>query len=379
MKIYLQIFLKFLHFGFLAWGGPVAQIGMIRDELVEKEKWIERDKFKRVLAVYQALPGPEAHEMCVYMGMIRAGRIGGFLAGLGFMLPGFLFILILSYAYMQLGAAIIVAFFVGVKPAVAAIIARALHRIGSHVLHSKSLFFTGLVSVLLTLVNIHFLIVFIICGTGQAIWVKGYRKAAVTLLMILTIIALGYGIINYGTDEIKTEITIKQTGFFTEGLKAGMLSFGGAYTVIPFLKDGMVDKFPRISESVFLDGIAISNIIPAPLVIFGSFLGFVSGGLFGAALMTIGIFLPAFFFTLIGHKWLERAIEHKPLHGFLDGVSASVVGLLAVTTFSILIQSVTDIKTGILFSLSIIALYLLKAKWTIPTIVIISAIAGRII
>lgn len=83
------IFKTFLRFGFLAWGGPVAQIAMIKDELVDREKWISQDKFKRALVVYQALPGPEAHELCVYFGMIKHGRWGGFLAGLGFMLPGF--------------------------------------------------------------------------------------------------------------------------------------------------------------------------------------------------------------------------------------------------------------------------------------------------
>lgn len=117
---YLQIFLTFLGFGFLAWGGPVAQIDMLRQELVEKQSWIGKERFKRVLAIYQALPGPEAHEICVYFGMIRAGRFGGFLAGLGFMLPGLLLMLLLSWAYKVFGAGILLPLFVGVVPAVSA-------------------------------------------------------------------------------------------------------------------------------------------------------------------------------------------------------------------------------------------------------------------
>jgi chromate transporter len=101
---YLSIFLKFLRFGCLAWGGPVAQINMLREDLVEREKWIEKDKFKRVLAVYQALPGPEAHELCVYFGMVKARRIGGLLAGLGFMLPGLVLMLLLAWAYLSFGS-----------------------------------------------------------------------------------------------------------------------------------------------------------------------------------------------------------------------------------------------------------------------------------
>jgi len=97
---YASLFLRFLRFGLLAWGGPIAQIAMIRQELVEEEKWISRERFNRVLGVYQALPGPEAHELCVYFGMTARGRFGGFLAGLGFMLPGFVFMFILSWFYL---------------------------------------------------------------------------------------------------------------------------------------------------------------------------------------------------------------------------------------------------------------------------------------
>ena len=131
-----QIFFRFLKFGFLAWGGPVAQLAMIRQELVEEEKWISREKFNRALAVYQVLPGPEAHEMCVYFGMMAGGRTGGFLAGLGFMLPGFLLMLLLTWIYVQFGvkSPLIQSLFVGLQVAVVALIVRAIHRLGSHAL-----------------------------------------------------------------------------------------------------------------------------------------------------------------------------------------------------------------------------------------------------
>ena len=117
---YLHLFLRFLRFGLLAWGGPVAQIAMIRQELVEEEKWIPNARFNRVLAVYQALPGPEAHEMCVYFGMLARGRLGGFLSGLGFMLPGFLLMFALSWFYLKYGlnSPFFAAFFFGCQAAV---------------------------------------------------------------------------------------------------------------------------------------------------------------------------------------------------------------------------------------------------------------------
>jgi len=126
-----------------------------------------------------------------------------------------------------------------------------------------------------------------------------------------------------------------------EGLKAGLLSFGGAYTAIPFLQSSMVGHYPAITQQVFLDGIALGSVIPAPLIIFGTFLGFAADGFAGAILMTLGIFAPAFAFTLLGHNQLERIIENKALHGALDGISAAVVGLLAITALQIFQNVIT--------------------------------------
>src|SRR6187402_2268343 len=137
-----QIFFRFLKFGFLAWGGPVAQIAMIRQELVEEEKWITKERFNRALSVYQVLPGPEAHELCVYFGMLAGGRWGGFLAGLGFMLPGFLLMLLFTWFYIQFGikSVMLLSVFAGFQIAVIALIFSAVHRIGKHVLINKKLF-----------------------------------------------------------------------------------------------------------------------------------------------------------------------------------------------------------------------------------------------
>src|SRR5688572_17723445 len=119
---YARLFARFLRFGFLAWGGPVAQIAMLRKELVDDEKWVTNERFNRTLALYQVLPGPEAHELCVWFGMLARGRLGGFLAGLGFMLPGFVLMFALSWAYLTWGITpLAAALFVGIQPAVVAL------------------------------------------------------------------------------------------------------------------------------------------------------------------------------------------------------------------------------------------------------------------
>src|SRR5215218_4538305 len=132
----LAIFWRFLRFGFLAWGGPVAQIAMIKRELVEEERWIEPSRFNRLLAIFQVLPGPKAHELCVHFGMMKRGRLGGLLAGLGFMLPGLVLILALSWAYRRLDLTEppLGPLFLGVQVGVIALIVRAVHRIGQHAL-----------------------------------------------------------------------------------------------------------------------------------------------------------------------------------------------------------------------------------------------------
>ena len=369
----LSIFLRFLRFGFLAWGGPVAQIAMIKDELVDRDKWVSPEKFKRTLAVYQALPGPEAHELCVYFGMIRKGRWGGFLAGLGFMLPGFILMLMLSWAYTIYGAVTLLPLFASVAPAVSALIVRATHRISSHILLDKAHWVCAIFAVILTLLGVHFMDVFIACATWQALWSANRRRAAITAFLTLNILFIAIALL------FPTSGVIKINGghnLLMEGLKAGLLSFGGAYAAIPFLQNSMVGHYPAITHQVFLYGIALGSVIPAPLIIFGTYLGFIANGFSGAILMTLGIFLPAFAFTLLGHKHLERLIENRALHGALDGISAAVVGLLAITALNIFYNTITDLPKLTLFAASLAALYLLRGKWNIPAVILLCGALG---
>lgn len=376
----LGLFLKFLKFGCLAWGGPVAQIAMLRCELVEKEHWITPDKFNRALAVYQVLPGPEAHEMCVYLGSVRAGRIGGLLAGLGFMLPGLLLMLLLAYAYTVIGAAALIPVFAGFKPAVAALVVRAVQRIGSHVFHDRMLLISCVITVALVLAGIHFLVALLVSGVWW-ILLHQHRIIAWAALAILLGGAGWYGInVPDEAGLIASNADDASLGqLFVEGLKAGLLTFGGAYTVIPFLEQSLVSIAGPITPEVFMDAIALSSVIPAPLVIFATMLGYVAQGMAGALLITLGIFLPAFGFTLIGHHYMERLIEYKPLHRFLDGVTAGVIGLLSVTAVVLVLQSVNSIPAGLLFVAALLLLFISKAKWIIPAVVLGSGVAGYFI
>jgi chromate transporter len=169
---------------------------------------------------------------------------------------------------------------------------------------------------------------------------------------------------------------------FLSGLKAGLLTFGGAYTAIPFVRGDAVGR-GWISESQFLDGLALSGIIPAPLIIFATFVGYVAGGLGGAFAMTAGIFLPAFAFAMLFYERLERVVENERLHTFLGGVAAGVVGLIAVTAVQLgwnVSRSAPSLPAAaIIFGVALALLYLWRSKLNVPGVVLGSAVAGAVV
>jgi chromate transporter len=383
---YLKLFLRFLRFGFLAWGGPVAQIAMIRHELVDEEKWISSERFNRVLAVYQVLPGPEAHELCVYFGMIARGRIGAFLAGLGFMTPGFLLMFALSWFYVTYGinSPVFQSVFLGMQPAVAALIVRAVHRIGGHALHeNKWLWTMAFLAGFAQLMHMNFLITLLWAGLIYALTQQGRTRLAITLTVVFLflIISSSFGFSLNSMPLKNSEVTASTNllTIFVSGLRAGLLTFGGAYTAIPFIQHDAVEIGHWMTNAQFLDGLALSGLLPAPLIIFSTFVGYIGGGPWGAIVMTVGVFAPAFAFTMIGHEALEKLIENKSAHAFLDGVTAGVVGLIAVTALGILFQTITSPGTFIIFSFALVILFLSKSKWTIAAVVLAAGLFGLLV
>lgn len=333
---YFQLFMRFLKFGFLAWGGPVAQVAMLRRELVNEERWISSERFNRLLAVMQVLPGPEAHELCVHLGMRAKGRLGGVLAGLAFMLPGFLLMLALSWLYfrMDIAGTALGAAFLGVQAAVIALIVRAVHRIGEHILVDRWLWAIAIVAALASAAGVAFWITLPAAGGVYALWML--KRGRLALLVAAGAVALAAAMALWAPRaQPLVEAVVQGEAslllIFVAGLKAGLLTFGGAYTAIPFIRNDAVGR-GWITDGQFLDGLALSGVLPAPLIIFATFVGYVAGGPLGALVMTAGVFLPAFASSLIFYDRLEAVLEVKEMHAFLDGVAAGVVGLIAATT-----------------------------------------------
>jgi chromate transporter len=359
-----SIFARFLKFGALAWGGPAAQIAMIKHECVDEEGWVSEETFQKTLAVFQVLPGPEAHELCVYFGRLRGGKLGGFLAGLGFMLPGFLLMLGLSILYVEANLAThLDQLFYGLKAAVGALVARAVVRLASSFITDLPLALLAVASFALTLfASASFVLVLVGAGLAYELWTNGERwigratslsPAAVVLVLLLGAVTI----------SLSAQI-------FLEGLEAGLLTFGGAYTVIPFLQQASVDHHHWLTDSQFVDGLAIGGVLPAPLIIFSTFVGYLAGGLSGGLLMTLGIFLPAFVFPIFLHRYLVAVAENPRIRPFLLGVTAGVVGLIAAVTVQILDTSVVDVYTAILALAAFAVLYRFHGKLTVLYVVL---------
>ncbi|MGC6400771.1 chromate efflux transporter [Sphingomonas sp. FW199] len=379
-----QLFLRFLRFGCLAFGGPVAQIAMIRQALVEEERWISPARFNRLLAVMQVLPGPEAHELCVHLGMVARGRIGGVLAGLGFMLPGLVLMLVAAWSYQRWVGTIdgLSGLFLGVQIVVLAIIARAVQRIGGHILENRPLWIIAALSLAATIAGVPFWIPLV---AGGAAYAAGERRWAWPLVLIAAVAAawMAHGMGGATpTQAASAPSTATTLALFIAGLKGGLLTFGGAYTAIPYVRADTVQR-GWLNDAAFLDGVAVANIMPAPLVIFATFTGYVAGGMAGALAITAGMFLPAFAFSLVFFERLESLVENRALHRWLAGLAAAVVGVIAATLIDLGLtvagRNSQPVPAILLFGIALAIVWRIRGRWVAPLLIAGGAAAGSLV
>lgn len=376
------LFARFLRFGCLAFGGPVAQIAMLRQGLVEEERWIASERFNHLLAVMQALPGPEAHELCVHLGMIKRGRIGGLLAGLGFMLPGFLLMMALAAAYTAFiaGRADVAAALLGIQIAVIAVIARAISKIGKHILTSRALWAFAALGLAVTLAGVPFWVPLIAAGLAYAMIREDFWAVVAVAASVLAAMELLPAQAPVEAALAESDATL--TALFLAGLKGGLLTFGGAYTAIPYVRADTVGR-GWLSDGQFLDGVALANVLPAPLVIFATFAGYVADGPLGALVITAGMFLPAFAFSMIFFERLEAVIDNPGLHRLLDGVAAAAMGIIAATLVQLALAVWPRVESPVpaiaIFAAALAAAFAIKRAWAAPAIIAAGGVAGWLV
>jgi chromate transporter len=279
----------------------------------------------------------------------------------------------------------IAAIFMGIQIGVIALIVRAVHRIGEHVLIDHWLWAVAAGSAIGTFLGVSFWIILPSAGlfyASAAARQYALAAAAAVLGVALAIwMTEADGLHSTVATRLVEAASVSATALFLSGLKAGLLTFGGAYTAIPFVRHDAIGR-GWVNDGQFLDSLALSSVIPAPLIIFATFVGYLAGGLAGALAITIGIFLPAFSFALLFYDRLEQVIENERLHRLLDGVAAGVVGLIAFTALQLgwnVSNSVPSPGLAIaIFALSLAVLYVWKSKLNVIAVVVGTAMLGSL-
>src|SRR5205809_3112978 len=290
MPSWREVFLYFLFLGFVNVGGPVAQITMMYNHMVERRKWLSKDRFVKIMAFCHMLPGPEALQLAIYVGYLKRKLWGGILAGLTFILPGAIVMIVLSWLYVKYGKlpAVNNALYV-LKPAVLGIIAAGIIKLGRAAIRNIFLALLLVGAFLgMRFAGINFLLILLIAGLLNLIVDQGWpllKKTAPTLPAMIGGIGL---LLPFGDSRL-----FLVAGLF---LKTGLLSFGGAYASLVFVQRGAVAEYHWLSDGQLLDGVALSVATPGPFMLFTTFVGYIASGISGAVLATFFVFLPSFIF-----------------------------------------------------------------------------------
>ncbi|WP_114394684.1 chromate efflux transporter [Oleisolibacter albus] len=348
-----------LKLGCLSFGGPAGQIALMQHELVERRGWIDQRRFLHGLNFCMLLPGPEAQQLATYVGWRLHGVAGGLAAGLLFVLPGALVLLLLSWLAARHGdLAWVAALFDGVKPVVVAIIAAAVWRLGRKTLRGWAPPLLAAAAFLaLAVLKIGF--PWVVLGAGLIGWLStraglalfgagGHGPAGeepagplpppgrlVRLALVFALLWAGpvLAVLTLAGEQPWRDIA----ALFT---KAAFVTFGGAYAVLPYIAEAAVNRYGWLDPATMVNGLALAESTPGPLILVTQYVGFFAGwnqpgtlpplwaGVLGSALTTYVTFLPCFFFIFAGAPYVERLIHHRPAAGALAAISAAVVGVI---------------------------------------------------
>jgi chromate transporter len=370
MPSWREVFLYFLFLGFVNIGGPVAQITMMFSHMVEKRQWLSKDRFVKIMAFCHMLPGPEALQLAIYVGYLKRKLLGGVLAGLTFILPGAVAMIVLSWLYVRYGRLppVMNALYV-LKPAVLGIIAAGIIKLGRAAIRN---FFLAvlLVGAFLGMrfAGINFLLILLIAGLLNLIVERGLPlpgRAASTLPLVISGLGLTLPLLDSRLFQVAWLF-----------LKTGLLSFGGAYASLVFVQRGAVAQYHWLSDGQLLDGVALSVATPGPFMLFTTFVGYLASGIPGAASATFFVFLPSFIFVIAGVHYVEKLRENRPIQAFLAGVSAAVVGIIAVVSLDLIPEALIDWPTVGIAVISFLLVAFLKRD---VALVAVGAMLGGII
>jgi chromate transporter len=371
-----ELCLYFLRLGALGFGGPIALVGYMQRDLVDRHRWIYKDDFREGLALCQLAPGPLAAQLAIYLGWVRGRVLGATLAGLAFIIPSFVIVLLLSAFYIRYGGlSWMQGAFYGVGASVIAIIARSAVKLVRMTLGKDLLlWFLFLASAAITAWSESEIVwVFVVSGVA-ALFIKAPpRLGRKTIASAITPLPAWLLSGLYGTANTGTLWTLAL--FFAE---AGAFVFGSGLAIVPFLYGGVVDRFHWLTDQQFLDAVAVAMITPGPVVITVAFIGYLVAGPIGATVAAIGVFLPCYLFVVIPAPYFRHIARNRQVKAFVDGVTAAPTGAIAGAAFVLGRRAIIDIPKA-LIALATFALLSRVKKVPEPLVILGAGVLGFIV
>ena len=347
----------FLKLGMTAFGGPAAHIAMMHDETVKRRKWLSDQEFLDLVGATNLIPGPNSTEMAIHIGFLRAGWPGLIIGGTCFIVPAMLIVLLLAWVYVRFGATPQAEWLLyGIKPVVIAIIVQALWNLGQKAVQGVLTATVAVIVIVLYFVGINEIALLFVGGL-MVMLIMNYRRLRRRIVAIFIPLS-SVGILSY------VSIPFSLLQLFLTFLKIGAVLYGSGYVLLAFLRADFVVRLGWLTDQQLIDAIAIGQVTPGPVFTTATFIGFVLGGVPGALLATLGIFLPSFIFVAISNPLIPRIRNSSWVSGLLDGVNVASLGLMAAVTWQLGRASLTGILTILIALSSFVLLMWFKVNST---------------
>jgi chromate transporter len=345
-----EVALLFFRLGTTAFGGPAAHIAMMEHEMVRRRRWVTRERFLDLLGATNLIPGPNSTEMAIYLGHLASGWVGLVVAGLCFIVPASLVTLALAWAYVNFGSRPQAeALLYGVKPVIIAVVVQALWGLGRTALKTVPLGLLAAVAVAAAAGGVNQLLVLVAAGAAGVLMQNIRRSVGLSRLW-------SNGIVPVATSAAVAGTPFSLTGLLLFFLKVGAILYGSGYVLLAFLRADLVDHWHWLTDRQLLDAVAVGQITPGPVFTTATFVGYLLGGVPGAVVATIGIFLPSFIFVAISGPLVPRLRRSPTAGAFLDGVNVGALALMASVTLSLTRAALIDVPTALLAAVSAILL-----------------------
>ena len=372
----------FLRLGTTAFGGPVAHIAMMEDEVVRRRGWLTRDQFLDYLGATNLIPGPNSTELAIHIGLARGGWPGLVVAGASFILPATAIVGAVAWGYVRYGALPQVAgILYGIKPIVIVIVASAVWGLGRSTLKTPGLAFLAGAAAVAVAAGVHELVVLAVAGAAGALMrVTASSRGSLRMLAVMatTGASTSGAVLAAGVGATAAIAPFGLWSLFLVCTKIGAVLFGSGYVLLAFLRADLVERLGWLTEQQLLDAIAVGQVTPGPVFTTATFIGYLLGGAAGAGMATIGIFLPAFVFVALSGPLVPRLRRSPTAGAMLDGVNVASLALTLVVAVQLGRAALPDPLTVALAILSVVALvrYRVNSAWLIVTGGLVGWIAG---